>query len=131
MPAVSNKSVAQKLMIKPGKTFLLVNSPSGYQKTLGEVPVGARVLKQEEPADIIQVFVKSEVELKKELPRLKKLLNSGGALWVSYYKGTSKHKSDINRDTIAKYATTIGMEGVAIMSIDDDWSGLRLKVVSS
>ena len=33
-------------------------------------------------------------------------------------------------DSIAAYARTIDMEGVAMISIDDDWSALRLKVLS-
>jgi hypothetical protein len=130
MPAISNKSISDKLYIKPGKTVLFVNAPSNYVKSIGKIPAGATVEKDEAAkADIIQVFVKNEAELKKLLPKLKKSLNSGGALWVSYFKGTSKTKTDINRDSIAEYASSIGLEGVAIMSIDDDWSALRLKIV--
>jgi hypothetical protein len=40
-----------------------------------------------------------------------------------------KQKSDINRDSIAAYANTIGMQGVAMIPVDDDWLALRLKVV--
>ena len=129
MPAVSSKSVAQKLMVKDGKSFLLVGAPQGYHETLGTIPGGAKLLTDEQPADIIQVFVESEADLKRELPRLKELVKAGGALWVSFCKGTSKKTTDINRDTIARYAFSIGLEGIAIISVDDDWSALRLKVV--
>ena len=47
---------------------------------------------------------------------------------ITYHKGTSKTKTDINRDSINTYAQTIGLVGVAMISIDDDWSALRLKV---
>jgi hypothetical protein len=127
---MSNKSVAEKLLVKPGKTFLLIGAPTSFEKTLGALPGGAQVLHDvSEPADIIQLFAKSRAELERELPRLKQLLNPGGALWITYYKGTSKQKTDINRDSIAEYATSIGLEGVAIISVDDDWSALRLKRV--
>jgi hypothetical protein len=36
---------------------------------------------------------------------------------------------DINRDSIAAYAATIGLQAVAMISVDEDWSALRLKVV--
>jgi Protein of unknown function (DUF3052) len=132
MPAISTKSVADKLMIKPGKTVLFLNAPTQYEKTLGNVAVTATILPVDATAaDIIQVFIRSDAELKKELPRVKKFLNPEGALWVTYYKGTSKKsKTDINRDIIAEYASSIGLEGVAIISVDDDWSALRLKIVS-
>jgi hypothetical protein len=131
MPAISTKSVADKLMIKPGKSVLFLNTPPHYEKTLGSIAANANILPGDATAaDIIQVFVASSAELKKQLPRLKKCLKPEGALWVTYHKGTSKTKSDINRDIIAEYASSIGLEGVAIISVDDDWSALRLKLVS-
>jgi hypothetical protein len=50
-------------------------------------------------------------------------------MWVTYHKGTSKVKTDINRDTINAYVHSIGLEGVAMISIDEDWSALRLKLI--
>jgi len=38
-------------------------------------------------------------------------------------------KTDINRDTINAYAGSLGLQGVAMISIDDDWSALRLKLI--
>ena len=130
MPAISNKSIVDKLYIKTGKSYLFVNAPQNYEKTIGTIPSGAlRAKEVASDIDVIQVFVKSAKELKAQLPKLKKQLKPGGALWVTYYKGTSKNETDINRDSIADYASNIGMEGVAIMSVDDDWSALRLKIV--
>jgi hypothetical protein len=75
------------------------------------------------------VFVNSRKDLEGQLPRLKPLLAPKGLLWVTYHKGTSKQKSDINRDSIAAYAGTIGLQAVAMIAVDEDWSALRLKVV--
>lgn len=80
-------------------------------------------------ADIIQLFVTSRSDLEKNLGKLKTLLALSGALWVTYPKGTSKIKSDINRDTIYEYAQSIGLQGVAMISVDETWSALRLKIV--
>jgi predicted CoA-binding protein len=129
---MSEKSVAQKLMIKEGRKVLFVNPPKSYKSTLGELPPNVSVLKgPKEPVDIIQVFVTSRKELEEQLPRLKAALAPKGILWVSFLKGTSKLKGqlNINRDSIAEYAETLGLEGVATISVDDDWSGLRFKVV--
>jgi hypothetical protein len=63
-----------------------------------------------------------------QLPRLKGLMAPKGMLWVTYHKGTSKVKTDIHRDMINAYAHSIGLEGVAMISIDEDWSALRLKL---
>ena len=129
-PRMPDKSVAEKLLIKPGQKVLLVNQPKGYRALLGELPKNVKVLKETaEAVDLIQVFVASRKELEEHLPGLKALLAPKGLLWVTYHKGTSKQKSDINRDSIAAYAKTVGLQAVAMISVDEDWSALRLKVV--
>ena len=127
---MSDKTLAQKLMIKEGRRVLLVDPPDGYSATLGDLPEQATVATESsEPVDIIQVFVKNRQELEAQLSKLKPLVKAKGMIWVTYYKGTSKTKTDINRDSIAAYARSLGMEGIAMISIDDDWSALRLKLV--
>jgi hypothetical protein len=49
-------------------------------------------------------------------------------IWVTYPKGTSAIETDINRDSIRTYAEILGLETIAIISVDSDWSALRLKV---
>lgn len=125
---MSEKTIAEKLLIKPGRKVWFVNMPEGYPAQLGALPDHVRLLAAPEKAvDLIQVFVASRRELEELLPRLGASLAPGGILWVTYHKGTSKIKTDINRDTINAYAQTIGLQGVAMISVDDDGSALRLK----
>jgi Protein of unknown function (DUF3052) len=127
---MSDKPIAQKLSVKPGSKFLLVNPPAGYLEMIGKLPVGVSLLHESHtPVEAIQVFRSNRNELELQLPQLKRLLTVKGMLWVTYHKGTSKVKTDINRDTIAAYAQTVGLQGVAMISIDDDWAALRLKQV--
>lgn len=129
---MSDKPIAQKLSIKPGSKFLLVNPPAGYAMRLGTLPEGSRLL--DEPADsvdAIQFFVADRNELEAQLPRLKRLLARNGMLWVTYHKGTSQVKTDINRDSINAYARSLGLQGVAMISIDEDWAALRLKLIQA
>jgi len=127
---MSDKTIAQKLFIKPGNTILLVNPPEGYLDRMGDLPDGT-ILRNvsSEPVEVIQVFVADRAELERQLPRLKELMKPKGMLWVTYHKGTSKVKTDIHRDTINAYAHSIGLQGVAMISIDDDWAALRLKKI--
>lgn len=128
--APSTKSIPEKLQMKPGRMVLFVNKPAGYDQILGKLPSGVGVTDHSaKSVDVIQVFVENREQLEKELPRLKSLLTSKGMIWVTYPKGTADVATYINRDSIAEYATTIGMEGVAIVAIDQKWSALRLKVV--
>ena len=128
---MSDKTVAQKLQIKPGQRVLFVHAPPGYEKGVGPLPAGAVVLREPvRPIETIQVFVQSQRELAAEVRRLKALLAPTGALWVTYRKGSSRVKTDVNRDTIRAYAQTLGLEGVSIFALDEDWSALRLKIVA-
>lgn len=126
---MSEKTIVQRLAVRPGAKVLLINAPRGYRQTIGDLPAGAKVVtKTTEPADVIQVFVASHEELATELARLKATLGPATILWVTYPKGTSKIKADINRDVIREYAATVGLQTVALFSVDDTWAALRLKV---
>lgn len=125
---MSEKTTREKLMLKPGQTFLLLNPPAGYERSLGvtkDVKLTKTTLGK---ADVIQVFVSSKKELQDTLPELKKTINPAGIIWITYPKGTSGVRTDINRDSIRTYAQTLGLEAVAIFSVDSHWSALRLKV---
>ena len=124
------KSIAGKLLIKEGFTVRMIDAPRGYLELLRPLPTHVTVLnKPVRPADVIQVFVANRRELQAQLPRLARALKPGGLLWVTYLKGTSPLKTDINRDSINAYAGTIGLKGVAMIAIDADWSALRLRPV--
>jgi hypothetical protein len=127
---MSDKTVVQKLLVKPGYRFLLLNAPDGYPARLGELP--GNVVLETTPsgqADVIQCFITSKKQLEETLPGLKAALKPGAILWLTYPKLTSKLAGDINRDIIYRYALMLGLEGVAMVAIDEDWSAQRLKVV--
>lgn len=124
---MAEKSVAQKLWIKPGQRVRLVLPPENAAALVGELPAGAMQI-EDGPADVTLVFLRSRAEMEAHLPGLKEQLAAGGALWVAYVKGTSRLHGDIHRDSINAYAGTLGMTGVMMISIDNDWSALRLKL---
>ncbi len=126
----SARPLAERMHLKAGERMLLVNAPDGYAATLA-APDGVEV--GEAPAgtfDVIQAFVPTRAALEAETPRLKALLNAGGKLWITYPKGASKALSaDINRDDIRRYAGTVGLQTVAQIAVDEDWSAIRCKAV--
>ena len=125
---MSEKSVAQKLGLKDGLTVLVLHSPKPISKLLGSLPKGALVAESGVGAfPIILAFAKNRAAMEEAAQKCKPLLVPGGALWIAYAKGTSPKASDINRDSIRTYVETVGLTTVAAISIDDDWSALRLK----
>ena len=106
---MSGRPLSKKLFLREGYVVLLVNAPADYEEKLGEVPEGVSFVESRvEPVDFIHLFIKDREELEENLEGLKPLLKPKGLLWVSYPKGSSGVKTDVNRDSIWAYAKTIG-----------------------
>jgi hypothetical protein len=91
---MSDKSVAEKLFLKPGSSLLLVNAPSNAKSLVGALPKGTKLTTDlSSTADVVVLFARDRKELEANLGKLKKRLNPKGALWVAYNKGTSKQKA--------------------------------------
>ncbi len=65
--------------------------------------------------------------LKQKLRTLKANVKPNAFIWVTYPKGTSKVKTDLNRDTIREYVPIAGFQVVSLIAVDETWSALRLK----
>ncbi len=127
---MSQKTIAQKLFIKEGNKVLFINAPEDYISILGDLPKNVEFSSEsDEDLDFIQIFAENKAELEEQLPTLKKKMTDDGKLWVTYHKGTSKIKTDINRDILREYALSIGLKAVAMISLDKDWSAMRLKIL--
>ena len=128
------KTNAQKLLIKSGNRLRFINPPDDLKQWLGDLPDGIKILDDSDnpalyPLDAIILFANNRAELETFLPDLRGMITPDSKMWVAYHKGTSQIKTDINRDSINAYAQTLGMEGIAIVSMNNDWSALRLKMV--
>ncbi|HEX9091464.1 MAG TPA: hypothetical protein VF831_08230, partial [Anaerolineales bacterium] len=78
---MSEKSIAERLFIRPGNKVLLINPPESYQAKLGALPKGGLLLSSSDQAvQVIQLFVANRAELEVQLPRLKELLAPKGIL---------------------------------------------------
>jgi hypothetical protein len=125
---VADKTNAQKLLIKEGYQVLFLHPPQNNAELLGALPAGVEVVSgMETPVDLILAYIVDRKELEKHLEQLKGLIKPKGLLWIAYYKGTAKIMTDINRDSINAYARTFGLEGVAMVSLDNNWSAMRFR----
>ncbi|MBE0633467.1 hypothetical protein IH574_02755 [Candidatus Bathyarchaeota archaeon] len=129
---MSQKPVSEKLRIMPGYRVMLIDEPEGYRENM-VLPEGVEIVTGKgKEVDLAQLFVTDMKGLKDKLPKLKKMMKKNGVIWVTYPKGTSKLAKegnvDMNRDSIWKYGDEIGLTGVSMISIDDTWSGFRMKI---
>ncbi|PYP89776.1 MAG: DUF3052 domain-containing protein [Candidatus Angelobacter sp. Gp1-AA117] len=129
MAGYSKRSLVEKLGIKPGHKVYLGNPPSDYRKTLGSLPEDATLLKVlKGPCGFIQFFTKGKAELESTFPKLKKNLEQEGSLWISWPKGASKIKTDLNENVVRDIGLRHGLVDIKICAIDDIWSGLKFVV---
>ncbi len=123
-------ALAQKLQIKSGKLIVL-NAPKGYAEQLTQelkdLNVSTRAAGQ---AEAVLLFVNSLAEVEKLAPKAIKAVKPAGMLWMAYAKGTSKVKTDVNRDKLWQAVEPIGWQPVRQIALDEVWSAMRFKPVA-
>ena len=116
------------MFIKLIETVMHVIPSKRYEEVLDKLPLGCRMAaEKDDEIDTIVCFLGSRTVMEIELSVLKNRLKKTGKLWKVYPKGSSRVRTDIHRDSIDAYGQSIGLKGVAIISIDETWSGLRMK----
>jgi hypothetical protein len=124
---MSEKSVAQKLLVREDYIVLLVNSPKGYNDTLGKLPRGAKVVtRSTKPVDLIQMFAATKAEMTELFVKVKSLLKENGLLWATYPKA-GQLDTDLSREVVWECGQVVGMRPVSQIAVDDVWSALRFK----
>jgi len=129
MAGYSKTPLAQKLGIKEAALVLLFNAPEGFEATLGELPADAVTADDIAAAaayDIILFFVKSQDDLRRQFPTLKRRLKPAGGLWISWPKKAAGVETDLTEDVIREVALAGGLVDNKVCAVDDVWSGLRL-----
>ncbi|GAB3933112.1 hypothetical protein [Larkinella terrae] len=120
------QDVIKKLKFKG--SGLVINAPApleagfvnlGFKTAFDETARSANTL----------VFVTNNQEYLDFLNHHLKTVEPDSVLWFAYPKGTSKVKTDINRDSLRLTGETFGITTVTAISIDDTWSALRFRPI--
>jgi hypothetical protein len=119
------RTIAQKLQVKPGDAVTLVAASEDDVARLGGLPDGAHFSHGGTAgASVAIVFVTSRMQLLEcfasELPGLA----GARAVWFCYPKG---NRADLNRDTIIRESTAFGWRPNSNIAIDDTWSAVRVR----
>ena len=122
----SKRSLVEKLGIKSGFRVALIGAPGNYQSTLGKLPDGVKVqTKLTGSVDLIQFFCTEQRVLAAKFPALKSALSPSSTLWVSWPKGSSGVKTDLNENEVRKIGLDHGLVDVKVCAVDETWSGLK------
>jgi hypothetical protein len=119
---MSTKSVAEKLLIKPGTTVW--SSHPERLELIGPLPPEVRVAVRLENAATALVFGDDAESLRTIVAKHADQLADPATLWVAYPKG---NRADINRDSVWPILAEHGIRPITQVSVDEVWSALRFR----
>ncbi|HEX8611240.1 MAG TPA: DUF3052 domain-containing protein [Telluria sp.] len=122
---MSEKTIADKMYLKTARSLAVFNG--GVHPAMMEQLPKSLINEEDGPADVVLVFALNQAELEKWFPAALQRLGEKGSLWVAYLKPSAPKATDLTRDIIFAWAKEQGVTGVAMVSMDSDWSAVRLK----
>jgi len=120
------QDVIKKLKFKDNGVVL--NAPSAIETELVKMGFSTEADKKTKSSNTL-VFINNNKEYLHFLKNGLKNIEPDSVLWFAYPKGSSKVKTDINRDTIRTTGEEFGITTVTAISIDDTWSALRFRPI--
>jgi hypothetical protein len=129
-------STAKKPRLAAGQKVAILNAPEGYAAQLSPGP--ADIGTQLQPAalyDVVQLFVSTADELRREGPAAIRAVKPGGLLWITYPKGSAtRGVTDLpptpwwmKQGVLGEITSVTGYKPVAFVAIDDNYTALRFK----
>jgi hypothetical protein len=115
-------TLAQKLQLKGEQGLALVNPPAGYETFLTSEGVDIA-----EKSDAVLIFTNSLAEVEQVVPPAFQSVPADALVWVAYPKGSSKVKTDVNRDKLWDALKPTGWRPVRQIAMDNVWSALRFR----
>jgi hypothetical protein len=107
---------------------VVCNAPAPIEAALKKLGFKTSLDKKIKSSNTL-VFINNNKEYLNFLKTDLKNIEPDSVLWFAYPKGTSKIKTDINRDTIRVTGEEFGITTVTAISIDDTWSALRFRPI--
>ena len=122
---MAERTVAQKLQVRPGDVVALVAASDEDRARLGHLPEDARFSQDGTArASVAIVFVTSRAQLLERLSSELPGLLEVRAVWFCYPKG---NRADLNRDTIIRESSAFGWRPNSNVAVDDTWSAVRVR----
>src|SRR3954469_10286105 len=119
------QDIIKKFKFKDNRVVL--NAPTAIEKEF--IKLGFKNKLDKIKSTNTLVFINDNKEYLGFLKNNLKNIEPDSVLWFAYPKGTSKIKTDINRDTIRVTGEEFGITTVTAISIDDTWSALRFRPI--
>jgi len=125
MDPYSETPLVKKLGLKPDSVVFLINAPRGFERTVGNLPRGAKLQRRSTGTRDLSIwFTTSEKQLTRGIRSMVKQIGDGG-LWIVWPKKTSGVPSDLTQTIVRKIGLAAGLVDFKVCAVDTTWSGLR------
>ena len=125
----SGTPLAKKLGLKEGFLISVIGAPEGYFDLFDDMPAGVKNVPLEKgKKNFIHYFVTKEMQLVKDIWKLKNAIEQNGSIWISWPKKASKVPTAITEDIIRRIALQNGLVDVKVCAVNEVWSGLKLVI---
>jgi hypothetical protein len=121
-----SKSIAEKLLIKPGAALWV--TPDARRELLGPLPSGVTRAADLASAGVAVLFVDDAASAREAVAANHADFGAPGALWILYPKGG---RADINRDSLWPLVAVHGLRPITQVAIDETWSALRFRPLTA
>jgi hypothetical protein len=124
-----NNPLLKKFQLGMDTSILLINAPIGAVRLFDNTTItlenaGNNVY------GLVIIFVQNEQEIMQFLPTAVTYRKEKGLLWLSYPKKSGSISSELRRDTVMQTVSKFGLEPVRLISVNENWSSMRLKNTS-
>jgi CheY-like chemotaxis protein len=125
MAGYSGTPLPRKLGFKAGQRVLLLGAPRDFDRTLGDLPGGVRVVRRGSGRGaVVLLFRRTRSELERDFEKAARATAEGGRLWIVWPKKTSPLARDLDGNRVRATGLARDWVDFKICAIDDDWSGL-------
>lgn len=127
---MNDKTIADKLYLKTARSLAIYNgaaNPGIVAQLPQDMLVADGVPAADVKADVVLLFAFNPPDLDQWWDEALARLNEKGSLWIAFLKQSAPKATELTKDVIYDYAKERGVTGVALISMDADWSAVRLK----
>jgi hypothetical protein len=122
---MNDKTIPDKLYLKTVRSLAVLN-PGVNPSIVAQLPT-EMIKDDEQQADVVLLFALHQADIDTYWDQALARLGDKGSLWIAFLKPSAPKATDIDRDSIDAYAQARGATVVAMISMDLDWSAVRLK----
>lgn len=125
---MSESALAKKMKLKPDSRAVIIHAPEHYADELEPLPEGVTLAeKLQGKFDWLQLFVKNQAGLEKQLPQVLRAMKPESILWLTFPKGTSKIQTDLTRDKGWDALRAAHLKWLTLISVNDTWSAFAVR----